>query len=278
MGIKDAHFGVVAFISLLLAGCGSGGGTKTDSTPRTATTARAVTDPNERFSASGAVEIQWEAPDDIPAEDILEYHVIRDGTWVGSTSRRQQTLKFVDTEPRPSNLTTYTRPNDSGTLITLPLLPSRYPKGETTRYQVAAIYKAGDSKYFQKFLPESNPVTCIAPPVVSAMDSRPDLNRVRVPFDTVPGADEYVIEFATNPAFNDKVTRGPFRIPATGTSASVPPLNIQREFQHLREGRIYFRVGARNSKDPLLPISRTTPNDDHFIYSDYADKASFPKP
>ena len=123
----------------------------------------------------------------------------------------------------------------------------------------------------------SGPATPIARPQSVGPTSDQQLARVRVTFRTVAGADQYVVEFARDPSFSNKVARGPFFASFTGSGTSQTDiLDLSNEFKDVASGgRVYYRVGARSSNDNPGPIERGTPNGGNYIYS--VDNLSFAK-
>jgi hypothetical protein len=123
----------------------------------------------------------------------------------------------------------------------------------------------------------SGAVTPIPRPQAVGPTSDQDLRRVQVSFQSVPGADQYVFEFAQDPSFRNKVVRGPFFTQFTGSATtSSDVFDLSGDFKNLAAGgRVYFRVGARTSTDEPGPVALFTPNGGNYIYS--ANPISFSK-
>jgi hypothetical protein len=125
----------------------------------------------------------------------------------------------------------------------------------------------------------SGAVTPVTRPGISGVTlGQQGLRSVQVGFQTVQGADQYVFEFATQPNFQGATRRGPFYFQPTANSGlTSEPFDISREFANVPEnGRVYVRVGARNSLDEPGPLSRDTPNGQDYVYS--AIQTTFNKP
>jgi len=93
---------------------------------------------------------------------------------------------------------------------------------------------------------------------------------------TVPGADQYVVEFAQDSRFQNKVTHGPFYIPYTaGTVTSTAAFDLSKDFQRRGRRRADLLPYRRTSTDEPGPAALYTPNGGNDIYS--ADSTSFAK-
>jgi hypothetical protein len=110
-----------------------------------------------------------------------------------------------------------------------------------------------------------SPVALVSPPPGSADVA---FQNVTFEFQPTAGADEYQIQVSVDPSFppNNRFasqvirdTRQGITLSQTFTNLIVPgaALNIA----------IYWRVGARNSRDPLRPQGISTSNDDGFVFS-----------
>ncbi len=100
-----------------------------------------------------------------------------------------------------------------------------------------------------------------------------NLRAVTFTYQTSFGADEYVIEVADNPTFQNKKTLGPFfKSKTTVTQTTDGPFDLTRAPFNFREQqgvRIYYRIGARNTADNPGPVEARrlgVPNGDRYIY------------
>ena len=99
---------------------------------------------------------------------------------------------------------------------------------------------------------------------------------MKITYQTVQGANQYVVEFSADPTFRSKTQRGPFIQQFATTPTTTESYDLTQQFQSLRSGeRVYFRVGGRNIADEPGPMGKDTPNGDNYIYSQ--DGASFAK-
>ena len=123
----------------------------------------------------------------------------------------------------------------------------------------------------------SGVATPVARPQTVGPVSDQNLANIRVTFRTVQGADQYILEFARDPSFSKKVSRGPFFSAFSGGGTTQSDiLDLSNDFNNVAAGgRIYYRVGARNSQDSPGPLKRGVPNGDNYIYS--GDSLSFAK-
>ena len=120
----------------------------------------------------------------------------------------------------------------------------------------------------------SQQATPIARPKTTTAPVPQNLSTLKLTFTPTQGADQYVVEFARDPSFSNKVTRGPFFVATSATVFNTPSLDISNDFKTVAaNGLIFFRVGARNSQDSPGPIGQGVPNADSYIYS--ADNLSF---
>jgi hypothetical protein len=123
---------------------------------------------------------------------------------------------------------------------------------------------------------ESGASTPLARPGVLSNQPTRELGIVKITYQTVQGANQYVVEFSSDPSFRKKVQRGPFFQQFSSSPTVTESYDLTTDFASLRQGdRIYFRVGARNSLDDPGPLGRYTANGDNYIYSQ--DGASFTK-
>lgn len=122
----------------------------------------------------------------------------------------------------------------------------------------------------------SGAVTPMVRPTINPIGT-PDIRAVQVAYQTVSGANQYAVEFASDPSFKNKVQFGPFFQTFSTSATRTEPYDLSTKFASLKAGaRIYYRVGARNSLDDPGPLGKDTPNGDNYIYSQ--DGASFAKP
>ncbi|MCS6860648.1 MAG: hypothetical protein NZT92_10060 [Abditibacteriales bacterium] len=109
------------------------------------------------------------------------------------------------------------------------------------------------------------PVVLISPPAGSA-----DVAFQNVTFEWQPtiGADEYQIQVSVDPSFppNNRFASQVIRDTRQGVTLSQTFTNLIVPGAALNIA-IYWRVGARNSRDPVRPQGITTSNDDGFVFS-----------
>ncbi len=125
----------------------------------------------------------------------------------------------------------------------------------------------------------SGPATPVARPTIVGPNGDQNIGRVSIRFNTVQGANQYVVEFSTTPTFSDKKvislrngTAQPFYANGTGAAAFAEfDLTTDNTLNTLPGGsRIFYRVGARSQSDtpgPLKASERGVPNGDNYIYS-----------
>jgi hypothetical protein len=122
----------------------------------------------------------------------------------------------------------------------------------------------------------SGAATPVARPGVISTQPTRDLRDIKITYQTVQGANQYVVEFSSDPSFRRKTQRGPFFQQFSTTGTITEAYDLTQEFKNLRSGdRVYFRVGGRSSLDDPGPMGKDTPNGDNYIYSQ--DGASFAK-
>ena len=133
------------------------------------------------------------------------------------------------------------------------------------------VYKVGNIQAV------SGAATPIARPQTVGPVSDQNLASVRITFRTVQGADQYIVEFATDPSFSNKKTRGPFFSAFTGGGTTQTDiLDLSNDFNSVAAGgRLYYRIGGRNSQDNPGPLKRGVPNGGEYIYS--GENLSFAK-
>ncbi len=314
--------------------------------------------------SAARVLVSWQASRDIPANNVIEYHVFRDGAIIAAVN--QGNREFIDSTNIPTivnyqgidfgnggttttgtttagtttvgtttgTTTTGTTGGTTGTTgntVTDPSQPTALTAfsravsplgvGQTHTYRVNVLFTqvrvpvssttgggttgggttgggttgggttggaatgggtagntAGTVFYRETpVLATSGSATPITRPGATGPVSDQNLQRVRVTYRTVQGANQYIVEFASDPSFNNKKTRGPFFSAFTsGVDSQTAILDLSGDFSNLNSGdRIYYRVGARNSNDSPGPLARDTPNGGEYIYS--ADNVSFAK-
>ncbi|MES2460484.1 MAG: hypothetical protein V4671_07860 [Armatimonadota bacterium] len=119
----------------------------------------------------------------------------------------------------------------------------------------------------------SGQATPIARPGITVANNQA-LTAVQVQITPVQGADEYVVEFATTPAFSRKFTYGPFFSTYSGGAQRTFSIPVNSGFPNTGNGATLFvRVGARNSQDRPGPKAFGVPNAGNFIYN--AEPATF---
>lgn len=265
-----------AFLVLLatfcLTGCGGGG----EAPPPSSIVARGVLTarpyavsvaPFYGDAAASRVEVSW-TPTVFPGE-LIEYQVYRNGALI-AVRPRSQTIYTDGVTPVGSDPITVHRAGSNGELLTETVEYTPLAPGEPQNYLVRALHRnPAPEGYVEHIVARSSsPVTPLIRPAVVGPTEGQDLRSVKVPFKTVPGADEYILEFSSRDNFETKVTRGPFTFPAVADTVEPPAFNLSTDFAGLPDGRmIYVRVGARNSGDSVKPYPRGTPNGGEYIYS-----------
>jgi TolB-like protein len=125
----------------------------------------------------------------------------------------------------------------------------------------------------------SGSATPISRAAVTGPTGDRSLNNIQVTFQPVAGADSYLFEFSDNPLFTNKKKRGPFYFDGNATAGQVATsetFDLSKDFSSLPAGgRVFIRVGAKNSLDVPGPSPRDTTNGDNFVYS--ANQVSFTK-
>ncbi|MBC8142431.1 MAG: hypothetical protein H7Y38_13435 [Armatimonadetes bacterium] len=141
---------VAGVLCLIIAGCGGG-----DSSPAPTPTPSPVVQPTPQPSPTplpsvmaaasivdGQVQVTvlWEPSPDIPQNSIIEYHVYRDDTLIGTTNQTQN--RFVDTSARGETTVSYLAFGFDPTLLetrsvsVLPLV-----RGVPHSYRVSALFR-----------------------------------------------------------------------------------------------------------------------------------------
>ena len=122
----------------------------------------------------------------------------------------------------------------------------------------------------------SGPATPVVRPDIKPGETVRQLRSVTVTYQTVTGANQYAVEFASDPSFKNKIQFGPFFQGFSSNVTTTEAYDISAKFKSLKQNdRVYFRVGARNSLDQPGPTGKDSPNSDNYIYSQ--DGASFGK-
>lgn len=274
-------------------------------------TARAFADPSVTTAldpAAGRVRIEWESASDVPFNNIVQYHVFRDGQIIAALPRSQRSFVDQPTGLLPFDYTTLAFGGDGGggnnnggaalgtELDTVEdVVPPPLRVGVPHRYQVNVLYQRllapvatgtggggggnqDNNIQYQETAVEAS--SSLATPITRPGALQPttdqDLSRVRFTYRTVEGANQYVIELSDRPDFGNKQSIGPFFTSFTGGADSQTDIqDLNGRFPNTAGLRIYYRVGARNSNDsPGVDGGRNaTPNGDAFIYS--AEDRSF---
>jgi TolB-like protein len=114
----------------------------------------------------------------------------------------------------------------------------------------------------------SGQATPLARPKTSTAPVPQNLAAVQISFTPTQGADQYVVEFARDPSFANKVQRGPFFVSPGTITFTTSKFDISKELASVpANGPIFFRVGARNSQDSPGPTPFEVSNGDSYIYS-----------
>jgi hypothetical protein len=296
--VRSRCFPLLISVAVIASLNGCGGGSDSPSTTATPTPTPTVTPtptptpsgippiiarafaepsvPGANDASAARVEVRWSAPSDVPVNNILEYHVYRDNQIIGVTTRNQ--TNFTD-GPLPDggfNTVTFQRLTPGGSLEQIITSLTALAVGVSHTYSVEVLYQVPGSGFRLTTLrTASGLVTPVARPGVTGPTTTQDLSRVRVAFQTVQGADQYVFEFADNPDFTGKVTEGPLNFAPVVENQETPTVDLSPVFASLpNDRRIYFRVGARNSTDAFAPLSPGIVNGGNFVYS---TPLSFPK-
>ena len=245
-------------------------------------TARAFADPsvlNPLDPTAARVQVDFQQARDVPTQNVMEYQLFRDNTRIAVLGRGQST--FVDT-PTLAGAFTYQvpvvtegRPTD---LEEITAAASGMQVGVSHRYAVSVLYtqvniSGGDE---EETLYRLTPVgetgalaTPTARPEAISPTSEINLGNVRFTLRTPQGANEYIIELATSPNFENKQTLGPFATQFTSAPIQTGVFDLRGRFGNAQQ--LYFRIGSRNSVDRPGPLEARrvgTPNGDNFIYSD----------
>ena len=109
-----------------------------------------------------------------------------------------------------------------------------------------------------------SPVTLVSPPAGSADVA---FQNVTFEFQPTAGADEYQIQVSVDPSFppNNRFASQVIRDTRQGVTLSQTFTNLVVPGAALNTA-IYWRVGARNSRDPLKPQGIISSNDDNFVF------------
>jgi TolB-like protein len=148
--------------------------------------------------------------------------------------------------------------------------------------------------YRQTSLASSSGVaTPIARPqiVTPGIGQEVDPANVRATIRTVQGANQYVLEFATNLQFNNKYQTAPELVSGNGTDVTLPrsgSVNLRQRFPEIDRNSsngqattIFVRVGARNAYDNPGPTPNPrgfgggAPNGNDYVYSSADQPSSF---
>lgn len=252
-------------------------------------TARAYADlatPTQDTSAA-RVEVRWDAAVDIPLQQIQEFQVYRDGFIIAVTPPNQ--YFFIDT-PTLGGVFTYQRLGANGALVdpAPTATATGLGVGVSHDYRIVVVYQrldipptgTGDDDDDGTILyqvtpvsPNSGRATPIARPAAispTASQER-NLSSVSFTFATVRGANQYVIELADNPTFNNKKSLlPPLRFTYNpGGSTPSGTFDIRSSFPNAEDGDvIFYRIGARNATDSPGPLPTGVPNGDNWVYSD----------
>lgn len=288
--------------AILLAGLLFRSKSSTDSSGVTGLSARALADPSDvsQGPSSARVRVNWSNALDIPAQNIVEYHVFRDGQIIGRTFPGD--TEFLDPVDAVPFTYRQVQTDDEGLPTELEEIDVEAVPGLTVgvthRYRVNVVYRRiiistgtggggggggtgdGDTQFQETSLTSSTKnATPIARPGVVGPTGSQRLGGtnegVTIVFSTVQGANSYVFEFADNAAFNNKKVKGPFTFGYTpGQNSQSIRFDLRDDFRDIvnstngGEGRIiFFRVGARNQTDDPGPISEGVPNGGPYIYS-----------
>lgn len=254
-------------------------------------------DPN-----AARVEVTWNVASDIPINNVQEYHIYRDDVIIANLRPEQRS--YIDTPIAQPNFdyNVVTPPsggtgNNGGTgntggsqlqAITDVASPAM-TVGVPHRYRVDVLFQqisiststgnnggnggngGTTTTVTYRLTPTSGasgPATPVArPSAVGPIQQEQDLSRVRFSFATTRGANQYVIELADNPGFNNKKTLGPTLYPYTaGANTTTQQYDLRSFFSQNAGTQIFWRVGARNTADSPGPRS-------NYIYS--SEDASF---
>ena len=266
---KSAIFWLSSSLLLLLAGCGGGGGDSPAPTPMARTvTARAFRDSAEEYYLSDNVLITWLPRADIPANEILEYQIIRDGENIATVEA--SATQFVD-NPLIREVTYNLPIADGSDIKSFTKAASSLEYGKKHYYQIN-ILRARQSSEQPKYQitsqgPMAGPATPLLAPTGGAV-TQSAASKIRMNIAKTVGANQYIVEFSKTQDFAKKVVRGPFVFPVGGGNDFDFDLSAEYGGEPAFT-RIFFRVGARNSADNPGPMNNAaTPNGGDYVYSE----------
>ncbi len=121
-----------------MTGCGGNGSSNPAPTP-TPTNATGLARVTATVSGE-TVHVSWTAPEDIPVNSIVEYHILRDNQIIGTAAAGM--LSFVDGPPSQGAQTvTYHQANGTALLQTSAMAPA-LTAGALHEYQVTVLYQS----------------------------------------------------------------------------------------------------------------------------------------
>lgn len=144
--------------------------------------------------------------------------------------------------------------------------------------QVGGQVGGGGTQIIVDITPIANTgvVTPLTPPVPSAPSGGDPVDPTSVTFSfegSEPTANEYIVEVATTPDFRDSIQLGPLQVGVAqrGGTLTLERQNLSQFFPG-KTGTFFWRVGARNRFDSVLPDPGRWANlkgDRRWVYSDF---------